>query len=249
MTIEVGHVEALFQYPVKSMAGERLSVANLGWHGIPGDRRLALRRMQERSGFPWLSASKLPDLLRFVPVHRDAASQRDIPTHVRTPEGREVAVFGDELAAAIERRHGAPVQMMHLRNGIFDEASVSVIATDTVQEIGRMAGTGADVRRFRPNIVVRLVHATAFQEDTWVGRVLVFGDAGDGPAIGITARDVRCSMVNLDPDSARSAPEVLKAIVRRNAHTAGVYCTVIRTGRLAVGQTIRLHAAPDTLRV
>ena len=69
MPIEIGHVEAIFRYPVKSMAGERLEVANLGWHGLEGDRRLAFRRIDDRGGFPWLTAGKLPDLLLFVP-HR-----------------------------------------------------------------------------------------------------------------------------------------------------------------------------------
>src|SRR5205085_6115732 len=67
MPIELGHVEAIFRYPVKSMRGERLQVAKLGWHGLEGDRRLAFRRMDDRSGFPWLSASTLPDLLLFAP--------------------------------------------------------------------------------------------------------------------------------------------------------------------------------------
>jgi len=43
MLIEIGHVEAIFRYPVKSMGGERLEVAKLGWHGLDGDRRLAFR--------------------------------------------------------------------------------------------------------------------------------------------------------------------------------------------------------------
>jgi uncharacterized protein YcbX len=63
MRIEIGHVEAIFRYPVKSMSGEQLEAAELGWHGLVGDRRLAFRRMDDRSGFPWLTASKLPDLL------------------------------------------------------------------------------------------------------------------------------------------------------------------------------------------
>src|SRR5262245_13680360 len=109
MTIEIGHVEAIFRYPVKSMAGERLEAANMGWHEIDGDRRLAFRRTRERNDFPWLSASKLPDLLLFTPL-QDEDGQVDLPTHVRTPEGKEMAVFGEELAADIERRHGAPVQ-------------------------------------------------------------------------------------------------------------------------------------------
>jgi len=53
-------------------------------------------------------------------------------------------------------------------------------------------------------------------------------------------RDVRCSMVCLDPDSASSAPEVLKAVVRANQNNAGIYGTVTRIGRLAVGQTLFL---------
>jgi hypothetical protein len=52
MSIKIGEVEALFRYPVKSMSGEPLEVADLGWHGLDGDRRLAFRRVDDRSGFP-----------------------------------------------------------------------------------------------------------------------------------------------------------------------------------------------------
>jgi hypothetical protein len=48
-------------------------------------------------------------------------------------------------------------------------------------------------------------------------------------------------MVNYDPDSANPAPEVLKAVVRVNQNTAGVYGTVTRIGRLEVGQPIFLR--------
>jgi len=243
MPTAIGHVEAIFRYPVKSMGGERLEVATLGWHGIEGDRRLAFRRIDDRSGFPWLTAGKLPDLVRFAPQRRDDGAQGDLPTHVRTPDGQEMPVFGEDLAAEVGRRFGAPVQMMQLKHGIFDEASISVIASDTVREIGRLAGRSADIRRFRPNVVVRLLRSAPFQEDEWVGGVLSFGEGDDAPAIAVTMRDVRCSMVNLDPDSAIPAPEVLKAVVRAHQNTAGIYGTVTRIGRLAVGQTIVFHAA------
>lgn len=238
MTIEVGHVEALIRYPVKSMAGEKLEAATLGWHGLDGDRRLAFRRIEDRGGFPWLSASRLPNLLRFVPLRREDGVPGDLPTHVRTPDGEELPVFGEDLAKEVERQHGASVQMMHLKHGIFDDASISVIASETVSELGRLAGLSPDVRRFRPNIVVRLSQPGPFQEDEWLGGVLSFGEGDDAPAITVTMRDIRCSMVNLDPDSARSAPEVLKAVVRANQNNAGIYGTVTRTGRLAVGQAI-----------
>ena len=243
MLIEIGQVEAIFRYPVKSMGGERLEVAQLGWHGLNGDRRLAFRRIDDRSGFPWLTASKLPDLLLFAPHGREDGAQGDLPTHVRTPDGDEMPVFGEELATEVGRRHGAPVQMMHFKHGIFDEASISVIAFDTVCEIGRLAGRSLDVRRFRPNVVVRLLRSVPFQEDEWLGGVLSFGEGDDAPAITVTMRDARCSMVNLDPDSASASPEVLKAIVRANQNKAGIYGAVTRVGRLAVGQSILLGAS------
>ena len=152
-------------------------------------------------------------------------------------------VFGEDLATEVGRRYGAPVQMMQLNHGIFDEGSISVIAFDTVREIGRLAGQSADVRRFRPNIVVRLLRSAPFQEDEWVGGVLTFGEGVDAPAITVTMRDVRCSMLNLDPDSASPAPEVLKAVVGANQNNAGIYGAVTRIGRLAVGQTIFFRAA------
>jgi uncharacterized protein len=246
MLMEIGRVEGIFRYPVKSMAGERLEAAELGWHGIEGDRRLAFRRVHDHSGMPWLTASKLPELLLFSPQRREDGSEREIPTHVRTPDGREMSVFGEDLATEVGARYGAPVQMLQLRHGIFDDACISVIASDTVREIGRLAGRSLDVRRFRPNVVVRLLRPTPFEEDEWLGGVLTFGEADDAPAIAVTMRDLRCSMVNLDPDSASPAPEVMKAIVRANGNHAGIYGAVTRTGRLAVGQKMFLSKANGT---
>jgi uncharacterized protein YcbX len=238
MAIKIGEVEALFRYPVKSMRGEPVEAADLGWHGLDGDRRLALRRIDDRAGFPWLTASKLPELILFTPERRGTAVAGDLPTHVRTPEGHELAVFGPELAAEIGRRHGSAVEMTHLNRGIFDEASVSVITSATVGEIGRLSAQPADVRRFRPNILMASARSVPFEEDEWVGGVLKFGEAPEAAAIGITNRDERCSMVNFEPGSARVDPEVLKAIVRVRNNKAGVYATVTRRGRVAVGQPI-----------
>ena len=93
MVKEIGHVESIFRYPVKSMRGQRLEVANMGWHGIDGDRRLAFRRVDDRSGFPWLTASKLPELILFSPQHRKDSAEEDVPMYIRAPDG------GDQCAS------------------------------------------------------------------------------------------------------------------------------------------------------
>ena len=40
---QVGVVNDLFRYPVKSMLGERLRAVDIGAHGVGGDRAYALR--------------------------------------------------------------------------------------------------------------------------------------------------------------------------------------------------------------
>lgn len=237
----IGYIDAIYRYPVKSMRGERLESASLGWHGLDGDRRFALRRTGARSDFPWLSASQLPGLVRFTPVRREDNADSDLPTHVRTPDGVELPICSDELATEIGHLHNAPVEMMQMKHGVFDDATISVLATDTADEITRLAGQPSDIRRFRPNIVVRLIRAGAFQEDDWIGGTLSFGDGDDAPAVSVTTRDIRCSMVNIEPDAATIAPDVMKAVVRANQNNAGVYCTVTRIGRLDVGQKIFLR--------
>ena len=95
--MELGRISAIFRYPVKSMAGELLDVARLSWHGIEGDRRLAFRRLTDKSGFPWLTASKLPQLLLYKPFGLDSNTAELLPTHVRTPDGKEYDLRSDEL--------------------------------------------------------------------------------------------------------------------------------------------------------
>jgi hypothetical protein len=59
MLIKIGQIEAIFRYPVKSMRGEQLDAATLGWHGIDGDRRFAFRRL-ECSGVPLAVREQAP---------------------------------------------------------------------------------------------------------------------------------------------------------------------------------------------
>lgn len=238
MRIKVGEVEALYRYPVKSMRGELLQAADLGWHGLDGDRRLAFRRTADRGGFPWLTASRLPELVLFAPLRRAPGADDSLPTHVRTPAGEELDVFGEALAADVGRRCGLPVEMTHLNRGIFDEASLSLIVSATVGEIGRLAAQDSDVRRFRPNIVIRSLQSRPFEEAEWVGGLLVFGETDEAATVFVTNHDERCSMVNLDPDSARHDAAVLKAIVRVRDNKAGIYGAVTRRGRLEAGQPI-----------
>jgi uncharacterized protein YcbX len=240
MIIHLGHVHELVRYPIKSMAGVATHSAFLGWHGLQGDRRFAFRRLNDKSGFPWLTASRLPELLLYQPLGLDENAEEPAPTHVRTPEGLDLAVGSAELQDSVTEKLGSAVELMKLKHGIFDEASVSVINLATISAIGGEVGQDLDTRRFRPNIVIATDSTEPFLEDGWIGGRLVFGSNEDGPMVGITMPDPRCVMINLDPDTAQQDPRIMKAAVRLNENNAGAYGTVARTGQISVGQSISL---------
>ena len=64
------------------------------------------------------------------------------------------------------------------------------------------------------------------------------------PAVSVTARDVRCMMINLDPDTGTQDARALKTVVRLNKNNAGVYGTVVQTGTILVGQAVSLILEP-----
>jgi hypothetical protein len=240
---EIGRIAEITRYPVKSMAGVPMISAAIGWHGVAGDRRFAFRRVGEQGDFPWLTASKLPDLVRYRPDNFETNGGEPLPTVVHTPSGSCLRLGGSELAAELSDRFGGAVELMQLRQGIFDDATISVISLATIAGIGRTAELELDRRRFRANLVVDTLQSDAFLENAWVGRMLDFGDNPQGPRIGVTARDSRCMMINLDPETAVQDPRVLRTVVRLNQNDAGVYATVVRAGTITVGDRVSLVAA------
>ena len=238
--VQVGRVCELVRYPIKSMAGTKIESAYLGWHGLDGDRRFAFRRVGEDGGFPWLSASRLPDLLLYQPVGLDENSGEPLPTHVQTPTGSRVEIGSAELLNELSERFGSALELMKLKHGIFDEATVSVISQATIEGIAREAEIDLDRRRFRANVLLQTDRLDPFLEDEWVGRTLVFGDRDDGPSVNVTMRDERCVMVNLDPATAEKDSRVMKTVVQLNDNKAGVYATVLRRGTIRVGDRVNL---------
>jgi hypothetical protein len=192
------------------------------------------------SGFPWLSASRLPELLLHHPVGLDESTGEPLPTHVRTPVGSCVELRSPELTAEIAERLGSGLELMKLKHGLFDEAAISVISLATIAGIGREVGLDLDRRRFRANIFVETERGETLLEDAWVGGMLVFGDSDPRPAVSVTMRDLRCMMVNLDPETAEQDARVMQTVVRLNKNNAGVYATVVRSGTIRVGDRVNL---------
>ena len=230
-TRSVGRVTELWRFPVKSMAGEQLEEAKLGWHGFAGDRRWAFVRSDTpRSGFPWLTIREEPRLAHYRPYLRDRARPDSSETWVRTPDGDELDVIDPALAAGL-----APgARAIKLDRGIFDALPVSLLSRQSVAGIATLVGRPLEPGRFRANIVVDA--DGTFPEDEWVGTTLVLGTA----RVRIDARDQRCALINVDPGSLERDPAVLKTIGRERDTCLGVYGSSVQPGVVRVGDTVAI---------
>jgi uncharacterized protein len=232
----VGRIAGLYRHPIKSMASQSLASATLDRHGIAGDRRFALRRRGDVSGFPWLSASKLPALVRYFVETLD---ERDPSIRIRTPDGETLDCDSDSVSRHFRDVHGVDVDLMHLRHGMFDCAGISIITLQTLASLESLTGMTLDIRRFRPNIVIDAdVSPGEYPENEWVNRSIALGDPSAGARLAITELDERCSMINIDPESGGITPGVLRVVARERANCAGVYATPMRPGDCAIGDPV-----------
>jgi uncharacterized protein YcbX len=244
MTV-VGRVAALWRYPVKSMAPEELDSVEVSWNGLAGDRRWAfIRGGQVRSGIPWLTMRQRPELVHYRPRLAEPDRPDASLALVRTPSGGEVDVADPGLAAEL----GRGVRVIKQDRGIFDTMPLSLLTTQTVAGLARLAGaatgpgtglgTGLAPGRFRPNILVDAA-GQDFPEDTWVGRTLRIGSL----RMRVDQRDQRCVVITIDPVTLGRNPAVLRAVARERDAQLGVYGSTVQPGRVTVGDPVELEDA------
>ncbi len=238
---EVGVVRDLTRFPVKSMSGEAIKETRTGWHGLDGDRRLALLNPDDKSGFPWITSRDYPPLVRYQPYFVDPLNIRESAVRVKTPDGLDLPIDSPELLDELRRESRKPIQLIQLWSGAFDAMDISMISIESIKSLEAMVGNDLDRRRFRSNVTIETTPYVTreFPEDKFVGGLLKFGDREDSATIRVKRKDVRCMVVNINPDTAKQEPAVLKEIVTQRKNQLGVYGTTERPGTIKVGDVIR----------
>jgi len=224
-------VTNITRYPVKSMRGEALEAVDVGFTGLPIDRAFAFVQEGVHSPFPWLTGRECPQLLQCQPV---VGEGRWPEMRVITPEG-DFALAAPEFRAKLLEWSGKSASLHSDYRGCQDVAYVSVISTATIRALTEAAGVENDHRRFRMNFVVDLGDEP-FAENAWCGKQVSIG----GATIAVHEPDRRCNMITLHPETGESAPAVLKKAGELNNACAGVYCSVLVPGPVALGDRVSL---------
>jgi uncharacterized protein YcbX len=262
MTV-VGTVQSLWRYPVKSMRGESLPEAFLGFAGVYGDRVYAFRSSAASPGFPYLTAREYEPLLVFKASFRHAdrlAHPPNLPDAEALPPGATpIYPEPDEFAATVEVPSGEVMaiddpRLLEMLGGVEDARGritlhrsdramtdcrpISLFSIQTAQQLAEEVGAEIDKRRFRANVYLDLGAGGGFREGDFIGRQLCIGDKA---IVSVTDRDPRCKMITLDPDSAVQNPDVLRTVNRLHDNKAGVYGAVLVEGVVRPGDSVTIR--------
>jgi uncharacterized protein YcbX len=262
----VGQIESLWRYPVKSMRGEELEEAFVGFSGVYGDRLFAFRSSACPQGFPYLTGREQSQMLLHRPRFRDPdkaarppnqaeaealapglnplfADAADLAVEVETPSGEVLRIDDPALTRRLTERmgDGHHLTLMRSERAMTDCRPISLFSIQTVRQLGEEIGAALDKRRFRANVYLDLGSAPGFAEDGFVGQRLRLGAK---VVIAILERDPRCKMITLDPDTAEPSGAILRQVSRAHDGMAGVYGAVLVEGMVRPGDEIALMSWP-----
>jgi class 3 adenylate cyclase/uncharacterized protein YcbX len=174
-----------------------------------------------------------------------AALGRNLTLMATAPAGLLVELPKGTLAGAMSEVTEVPLGGGAPPGAFFDYGCVHLIATSTIDHLQAAYPEGRfDLRRFRPNIVVRS-HGDPFVENSWVGRTLAIGDE---VVLRITIPCPRCSTVTLPQEDLPRDPRILRTIAEHNTQDLGdfgrlpcmgVYADVLQPGAIRRGDVIR----------
>jgi uncharacterized protein len=248
-------LQAIYRYPVKGLAAERLPAAALARdETLPGDRRFAIENGP--SGFDPAAPSYLPKQ-RFLMLMRNERLAR-LDTHFNDGslrldirEDGRAAAHGDlgtaAGRAAIEdffasfcagELRGPPKILVSPGHSFSDVAQkvVSIINLATVAAIAGMVGRPVDPLRFRGNLYVE--GWPAWAELDQVGREVAVGAHARAR---IVKRIVRCAATNVEPGTGIRDLNIPAALMRALGHSdCGVYARVVAAGEIGQGDAVVL---------
>lgn len=110
----VGHVGALWRYPVKSMQGEQVSTSHMTDRGLLGDRALALYDEASGKVASAKSPRSWPDLLEFEAafVAEPQPDQPQPPVRITLPSGEVVRTDEPDVEARLSTATGRQVRLI-----------------------------------------------------------------------------------------------------------------------------------------
>jgi hypothetical protein len=147
-----------------------------------------------------------------------AAFGADVASHAAPPPGLKLAFAPGTLGGLHAQTTEFPVSSASPENTFFDLAPLLIVAGATLRALSGSEGTDACIKRLRPNLVLEDPVASAFVENSWVGRRLAIGPE---VVIKVMIACPRCVMPNLSRADLPADPGFLRRVAQANTYDLG----------------------------
>ena len=236
----IGTLSQLWVYPVKSAAGIRLESSKVGLRGLEHDRRWMvvdpnnrLVTQRERPELALLKPSFIGETLR---LGAEGIPGLELPLVPEPGEVLTVMMWKEPVGAQLVQAAtdwvstllGGPYRLVYMPEAaqrtmagpvltplsFVDGNPFLLISEASLADLNGRLAEPVDMRRFRPNLIVK--GCETFAEDTW-DTVQIGGQVG-GQIGALELRRIgpslRCMIVNVDPNKGERRAEPLRTLAR-----------------------------------
>ncbi len=239
---EIGTIESIFRYPIKSLGGEKLLDATIDENGVEGDRIFALKDCE--SGF--IVSCKHP--IKWEKIIELSATLNQGNSIAVQDIGKEVIIGKEEIESKIRELTSRKVELIAVKDNLerqyreadrsnvdevgtiikqeplsvvgnethfFDFAPLHLITSSSLDYINTFYSKGDfNVQRFRPNLFIKTMNSNKFEENEWIGKEIKIGNDLE---IKIIEPTPRCVTTTLKQGELKKDRKILRAIAQNSS--------------------------------
>ncbi|WP_336773191.1 MOSC domain-containing protein [Paenibacillus sp. MMO-58] len=234
--MQIGEIQEIYRYPVKSFAGEKLEDCFIEEYGMLGDRFVTFYDETKKDWYKYITARNIPNLLNYKATFQEGGIR------ITGPDGSEYG-WDERLLGEIQSQTNTRLTMSAMKEAhpehpqllSVDGASILIITDSSLNKLQQTWGKELDERRFRANFVVKVAD-DSFTEGDWIGRRLTIGEV----QLQVDSYCQRCVLITMNPDTQVKDPTLLRKVNEEFNLHFGVYASVVKTGTIKQGDKVLL---------
>lgn len=236
----IGKLDAIYRYPVKSFAGERLESSRVENYGLYGDRCYAFVDHSKEGWDRFITARKVPEMLGYKAELIDEYTGLSASPKVKISNSDGTIYSWDANLLEHMQQYVKPIISLETHSfednelKAVDEGSILIVTNQALRHMESLIGDSINAIRFRPNLIMTI--SDEISESELLGRTIMVGET----ELTVNSFCERCSMINIDPHSLAKTPVVLKTVFKDMNQLFGMYASVARPGVVSLNDPIQL---------
>ncbi|MCH7230763.1 MOSC domain-containing protein [Glycomyces sp. L485] len=232
MSVFAGTIDQMWRYPVKGLRGEAVRSAEIGFHGMAGDRNLGLFKPGTGDKLWGGSHPRMMAWEAAWPAQCGCADGTGDAPVVYEPSGAAWSADDAGLPAALADDLGAEVEVRRVERVY---GRILVVFESSLKRLSEQLGREIEAARFRPNVIVSADLEPFAEVELEPGTAIRLGE-GD---FTVQKPCERCVLPSWDPvGRAERDMELHRHIIKTLGNHFGIYLRTSQTATIKAGDPI-----------